>query len=121
MKNYLIGKNLWGYVPGTEVKPSIARFAPTLAETKAINEWNEKGKMVMFIITQKNSNSMIGHIQELETSKEVWKSLENLYTSTSKARKIQLKNELNNVKQSPSITISRWCFYVRWKGSILEF
>ena len=87
MKNYLIGKNLWGYVPGTEVKPSIARFAPTLAETKAINEWNEKGKMVMFIISQNILNSMIGHIQELETSKEVWKSLEILYMLTTKLGK----------------------------------
>ena len=106
IKNYLIGKNLWGYVSGTEAKPSIAGSTPTHAENKALNQWNEKDKMVMFILSQNISNSMIGHIQELETSKEVWESLENMYTSTTKARKIQLKNELNNVKKSPQVTVN---------------
>jgi hypothetical protein len=73
---------LWGYISGTEAKPSIVGLTPTHAESKALNQWNEKDKMVMFILSQNISNSMIVHIQELETSKEVWESLENMYTST---------------------------------------
>ena len=109
----MIGKNLWGYVSGTEVRPSIAGATPTLAETKALNQWNEKDKMVMFILSQNMSNSMIGHIQELETSKEVWKNLENLFTSTTKARKIQLKNELNNLKKSPQVTVNDYVLKIK--------
>ena len=43
---------------------------------------------------------MIGHIQDLETSKEAWDTLERLYNTNTKARKIQLKNELNNMKKN---------------------
>ncbi len=42
----------------------------------------------MFILTQNMSNSIISHIQELETSKKVSKKLKNLYTSTTKAKKL---------------------------------
>ena len=52
------------------------------------NQLNEKDKMVMFVLSQNILNFMIGHIQDLESSKEVWNSLERLYTSTMKTRKV---------------------------------
>ena len=42
----------------------------------------------MFVLSQNILNFMIGHIQDLESSKEVWNSLERLYTSTMKTRKV---------------------------------
>ena len=53
----------------------------------------------MFIILHNVSNGMIGHIQDLNTLKEAWDALERLYNTNTKARKIQLKNELNNLKK----------------------
>ena len=92
MKNYLIGKNLWGYVSGAIVKPSLPNRGATDEQCEAFMQWNEKDKMVIFVLSQNISNSMIGHIQEVETSEEVWNCLESLYTYSTKARKIQLKN-----------------------------
>ena len=77
----------------------MAGTVPTANETSAINAWNEKDKMVIFILSQNITNAMIGHIQDLDTSKEIWETLEKLYKSTTKARKIQLKSELNNIKK----------------------
>ena len=93
-------QNLWGYVSGAIVKPSLPTRGATDEQREAFMQWNEKDKMVIFVLSQNISNSMIGHIQELETSLEVWNCLESLYTSSTKARKIQLKNELNNMKKN---------------------
>ena len=54
---------------------------------EAFMQWNEKDKMVTFVLSQNISNSMIGHIQEFETSEEVWNYLESLHTSSTKAQK----------------------------------
>ena len=71
-----------------------------------MNNVNEKDKMVIFVLSQNISNSMIGHIQELETSEEVWNCLESLYTSSTKARKIQLKNELHNMNKNALMSVN---------------
>ena len=113
MRNYLIGKNLWGFITGTELKPFKHATNPTEEQIRNFNYWNEKDKMVMFVLSQNISNSMIGHIQDLESSKEVWDSLERLYTSTTKARKIQLKNELNNLKKSPSMSVNDFVLKIK--------
>ena len=69
MKNYLMGKSLWGYVIG-EPERELPLENATEVELKAWKTWNEKDKKVMFLISQNVSNSMIGHIQELDSSKE---------------------------------------------------
>ena len=91
MKNYLIGKNLWGYVSRAMLKPSMPNRGATHERREAFIQWNEKDKMVIFVLSQNKSNSMICHIQELETSDEVWNCLESLYTSSTKARKNSTK------------------------------
>ena len=71
MKNYLIGKNLWGYVSGAIVKPSLPTRGATNEQGEVFMQWNDKDKMVIFVLSQNISNSMICHIQQLETSEEV--------------------------------------------------
>ena len=44
--------------------------------------------------------SMIGHIQDANSPKDAWNSLVTLYeTTNTKARKLQLKNELHTVEK----------------------
>ena len=45
------------------------------------------------------SNSMVGHIEDLSCAKDVWDALESFYSINTRAKKIQLKNELNNMKK----------------------
>ena len=105
MKNYLIGKNMWRIVTGEEPPPELPS-QPSEDHLRQFNNWNEKDKRCIFFLSQHISNSMSGQIQELTTSKQVWDTLERLYFTSTKARKIQLKSELNNLRKSPSITIN---------------
>ena len=100
MRNYLIGKSLWGYVTGEEKEPVLPTQNATADDLKAWKTWNEKDKKVMFLMSQNISNGMIGHIQELHSLKEAWDTLKRLYSTNTKAKKIQLKNELNNMKKN---------------------
>ena len=106
MSNFLMGKGIWGYVTGKDKEPKLPKEGATPDDLKARKTWNERDKKVMFLISQNVSNGMIGHIQELTTSKEAWETLERLYTSNTKPRKIQLKNELNNMKKTRSISVN---------------
>ena len=91
MRNYLIGKNLWGFVLGEEKEPELPTQNASEQELKAWEAWNEKDNKVMFLISQNVSNSMVGHIQELETTKDAWDALERLYSANTRAKKLQLK------------------------------
>ena len=82
------------------MEPRLPLENATVDDLKAWKTWNEKDKKVMFLILQNVTNGMIGHIQDLETSKEAWDTLERLYSTNTKARKIQLKNKLNNMKKN---------------------
>ena len=57
MKNYLIGKNQWGYVSGAIVKPSLPTRGATDEQREAFMQWNEKDKMVIFVFSQNISKS----------------------------------------------------------------
>ena len=122
IRSYLIGKILWGYVSREEVELRLPLQNAIANDLKAWKTWNAKDKNVMFLILQNVTNGMIGHVQDLETSKQAWDTLERLYNSIikarkiqlkeawdileklystkTKARKIQLKNELNNMKKN---------------------
>ena len=113
MSNYLMGKGLWGYVTGEETQTELPKEGATPDDLKARKTWNEKGKKVLFLISQKMSNGMIGHIQGLTTSKEAWETLERLYTSNTKPRKIQLKNELNNMKKISSVSVNDYILKIK--------
>ena len=67
----------------------------------------------MFLISQNVSNSMIGHIQELNSSKEAWNALDKLYTTNTRGRKIQLKNELNNMKKGQGMSINDYVLKIK--------
>ena len=105
MKNYLIDKNMWRLVTG-EAPPPKLPSQPNEDQLRQFNQWNERDQRGIFFLSQHISNSMIGHIQELTTSKQVGDTLKRLYFTSTKARKIQLKSELNNLRKSPSITIN---------------
>ena len=52
IRNYLIGKSLWGFVTGEENEPRLPLQNATTDELKAWKTWNEKDKKVMFLISQ---------------------------------------------------------------------
>ena len=113
MKNYLIGKSLWGYATDDEPELELPLENAMEVELKAWKTWNEKDKKVMFLISQNVYNSMIGHIQELNSSKEAWNALDKLYTTNTRARKIQLKKKLNNMKKGQGMLINDYVLKIK--------
>ena len=53
----------------------------------------------MYWLSVSVSNSIIGHIQDAKSPKEAWDNLIKFNANNTKARKIQLKNELNTIKR----------------------
>ncbi|MCO5604479.1 hypothetical protein L7F22_058645 [Adiantum nelumboides] len=53
----------------------------------------------MYWLSVSVQDTMIGHIQDATSSKQTWDRLVSFDTTNTKARKIQLKNELNIVKK----------------------
>ena len=51
MRNYLIGKSLWGFVTGEEKEPKLPTNNALEQELKAWKAWNKKDKKVMFLIS----------------------------------------------------------------------
>ncbi|MCO5576313.1 hypothetical protein L7F22_030122 [Adiantum nelumboides] len=120
MWNYLIGKILCGYVTGEEVEPELPLESAIVDNLKAWKAWNEKDKKVMFLILQNAKNGMIGHIQDLETTKDTWDTLERLCSINTKAKKIQLKNELNNMKKN-NLSINDYVLKIKEVADALGF
>ena len=100
MTNFLMGKGYWEYIDGDqEEQPEIPERNATAAQTKTVKDWNQGARKVMYWLSVSIHDSMIGHIQDANTPKEAWDRLVSFETTNTKARKIQLKNELNTVKK----------------------
>ena len=65
------------------------------------------------MILQNVSKNMVGHIQELETAKDAWDALERLYSTNTRARKLQLKNELNNMKKEHNMLVNDYVLKIK--------
>ena len=100
MTNFLMGKGCWEYIEGDQVAPpQIPEANATPAELKSVKDWNQGARKVMYWLSVSVQDSMIGHIQDATTPKQAWDRLVSFDTTNTKARKLQLKNELNTVKK----------------------
>ena len=109
--NFLIGKGLYEFVSGEEKESELSE--PTTAdELKAWKEWNAKGKKVMYWLSAVIDNTMLGHIRNAENSHAAWTTFENMFSVNTKARKIQLKQELNTLKKG-TMTVNEYVLKVR--------
>src|SRR5271170_7486537 len=100
MTNFLMGKGYWEYIEGDqEDAPELPEEIATAAHVKAFKEWNQGARKVMYWLSVSIHDSMIGHIQDASSPKQAWDSLVSMDTTNTKARKLQLKDELNTVKK----------------------
>ena len=108
MTNFLNGKGYWEFISGDEKEPELPEENPTPQQVQAFKAWHERASKVMYCLSISVTDVMIGHIQDAATPKDAWDTLVKLYSTNTKARKMQLKQELHNVKKmqlSTSMTI----------------
>ncbi|MCO5612602.1 hypothetical protein L7F22_066870 [Adiantum nelumboides] len=82
-----------------EEMPDLLDVNPTAEQIKAFKDWNQGARKVMYWLSVSVHDTMIGHIQNATSPKQAWDMLVSADTTNTKARKIQLKNELNIVKK----------------------
>ncbi|MCO5554790.1 hypothetical protein L7F22_008325 [Adiantum nelumboides] len=100
MTSFLMGKGYWEYIVGDqEEMPELPDENPTADEIKAFKDWNQGARKVMYWLSVSVQDTMIEHIQDATSPKQAWDMLVSFDTTNTKARKMQLKTELNTVKK----------------------
>ena len=95
-----MGKGYWEYIEGEhETTPNLPEQNVTVANIKAYKDWNQGARKVMHWLSISVQDTMIGHIQDAKSPKEAWDISVQLFATNTKARKIQLKNELHTVEK----------------------
>ena len=92
MNQYLVGQGYWSYINGAlENKHDIPNTNyPT---------WEQGASRAMYCLAICVHSHMLSHIQDAKMSKEAWENLKKIVTANMTTRKLQLRQELNNIKQ----------------------
>ena len=85
---------------------------PTAAQVKEFKEWNQGSRKVMYWLSISIQDTMIGHIQDAKSPKDAWDTLVKLYETNTKARKIQLKNDLHTVEKK-NMSINEYALKIK--------
>ena len=112
MINFLMGKGVWDIVTASDEEPHLPMQNAIMAQIKAYKEWHEKTHRVLHWLSVCISNAMFGHIQECTNAKDAKDTLVKVYGTTTLARKLQLKQELSNVKKG-NLSISDYVLKVK--------
>jgi plasmid maintenance system antidote protein VapI len=97
MKNFFIGKDMWGYIDGTSVKPTNIMDAK-YAETLKI--WNKSNSKVVTWINNSVSQSIGMQLAKYDTAQEIWDHLKRLYEQSNFAKRYKLESEIRDLKQN---------------------
>ena len=98
--NFLVGKGYRDYIDGEhEETPVLSEQNATPAQVKAFKEWHQGAEKVMHWLSISITDTMIGHVQDAASLKEAWDNLIKFFANNTRARKIQLKTDLNTVER----------------------
>ena len=92
MHQYLVGQGYWSYIKGAQEDrpdPKDANYAT----------WEQAASRVMYCLATCVHDHMLGYIREAKTPKEAWENLRKIFAANTTARKLQLRQELNNIQQ----------------------
>jgi hypothetical protein len=110
MNQYLVGQGYWSYINGAlENKPDITHATyPT---------WEQGASRVMYCLATCVHDHMLSHIHDAKTPKEAWENLKKMFAANTTTRKLQLWQELNNIRQKDmTVSETRWFKYA-WAAS----
>ena len=85
--NFHMEKGVWPFISCDE-QELVSGATPTIAELETFKEWHEKDIKIMYWLFVSDLDSMIVHIQDVETLKEAWDTLIKLYSTNTTMQKI---------------------------------
>jgi hypothetical protein len=115
MVPFLEGQNLFGYVDGTHPRPPqlVPDSTSGLVANPASRLWYHQDKMIFSAIISTLSVKALPHVIGLTASREVWLTLETLFSAQSQSQIMQLKQQLATLKKG-ALTIS--AYYQKAQG-----
>lgn len=93
MKAYLQGQDLWDIIDEGDTE------LPSPENSEVRRKWKIKCGKALFALRGSIHKDLIDHIRDKETPKDVWDTLEKLFTKKNTARLQFLENELANTNQ----------------------
>uniref|UniRef100_A0A2N9G6M9 Uncharacterized protein n=1 Tax=Fagus sylvatica TaxID=28930 RepID=A0A2N9G6M9_FAGSY len=101
---YLKGQHLYGFLDGSRPAPTQATASaatPALPESD-LQAWHTQDQMILSALISSLSETVLAHVVNCRTSREVWLCLEKMFTSQSRARQMQLHHQISTLKKGDS-------------------
>ena len=92
MHQYLLGPNYQSYVEGA----NVAALESTHKEFLVLEQGVSR---VLYYLASCVHDQMLDYIKDAKTPKEAWGNLRKIFAASTTARKLQLRQELNNIPQ----------------------
>lgn len=108
MEAYLQGQDLWELIAGVDT--AIPEETPENAEPR--RKWKIKCGKALFALRTSISKEFIDHVRDVSSPKEVWETLERLFSKSNTARLQLLENELAMLTQG-GMSISEYFLRVK--------
>jgi hypothetical protein len=102
VKNFLEGHNLFGYVDGSNPPPppkQVLTATSATVDNPEYQSWYHQDKQVLSIIVSTLTEEILPHVLTLSSSREVWLTLETLFSAHSQAHIMQIRSQLTNLKK----------------------
>jgi hypothetical protein len=101
---YLKGQHLYGFLDGSRPAPSqaTASAATPALPSSDLQAWHIQDQMILSALISSLSETILAHVVNCRTSREVWLCLEKMFTSQSRARQMQLHHQISTLKKGDS-------------------
>lgn len=107
MEAYLQGQDLWDLVTGVDAIP-----ADNPENVEPRRKWKIKCGKALFALRSSISKDFIDHVRDVSSPKEVWETLERIFSKKNTARLQLLENELASITQE-GMSISEYFLRVK--------
>ena len=115
---YLKAEELWQLVVDEKVDDKDVKNEGKMGKSEITDgidpkSLNKKNAQAMVVISNTLSSSLIPHVKNCSTAKEMWDALAKLFSNVSSARKMQLKEQLHNIKMERNMLIMDYISNIR--------
>uniref|UniRef100_A0A2N9GMC7 Uncharacterized protein n=1 Tax=Fagus sylvatica TaxID=28930 RepID=A0A2N9GMC7_FAGSY len=99
---YLRGQHLYGFLDGSRPAPSSNVAATPDLLNSDLQTWQTQDQMILSALISSLSETVLAHVVNCRTSRDVWLCLEKMFTSQSRARQMQLHHQISTLKKGDS-------------------